>query len=50
MSEYASNGSLYKQHYNVPYEICSKSRVERKTMVTRTYFLNPCLGATWTPL
>ena len=27
-----------------------KSRVERKTMVTQTYFWNPCLGATWTPL
>ena len=26
------------------------SRVERKTMVTQTYFWNPCLGATWTPL
>ena len=26
------------------------SRVERKTMVTQTYFCNPCLGATWTPL
>ena len=25
-------------------------RVERKTMVTQTYFWNPCLGATWTPL
>ena len=28
----------------------SRSRVERKTMVTQTYFWNPCLGATWTPL
>ena len=28
----------------------SISRVERKTMVTQTYFWNPCLGATWTPL
>ena len=27
-----------------------KSRVERKTIVTQTYFWNPCLGATWTPL
>ena len=26
------------------------SRVERKTMVTQTYFWNPCLEATWTPL
>ena len=26
------------------------SRVERKTIVTQTYFWNPCLGATWTPL
>ena len=26
------------------------SRVERKTMVTQTYFWNPFLGATWTPL
>ena len=26
------------------------SRVERKTMVTQTYFWNPCLVATWTPL
>ena len=28
----------------------SISRVERKTIVTQTYFWNPCLGATWTPL
>ena len=26
------------------------SRVERKTVVTQTYFWNPCLGATLTPL
>ena len=26
------------------------SRVERKTVVTQTYFLNACLGATLTPL
>ena len=26
------------------------SRVERKTIVTQTYFWNPCLGATWTSL
>ena len=26
------------------------SRVERKTIVTQTYFWNPCLGAAWTPL
>ena len=26
------------------------TEVERKTIVTQTYFWNPCLGATWTPL
>ena len=31
-------------------EPVSDSRVERKTIVTQTYFWNPCLGATWTPL
>ena len=34
--------------FNIPFNIIS--RVERKTIVTQTYFWNPCLGATWTPL
>ena len=36
-----------KKNQNV---FCYSSRVERKTIVTQTYFWNPCLGATWTPL
>ena len=44
MNKYLKEG-LIKTEY-----IFYKSRVERKTIVTQTYFWNPCLGATWTPL
>ena len=41
---------FYRNYYYIILQQKHNSRVERKTMVTQTYFWNPCLGATWTPL